>query len=77
MLAARSSGGPVSGGGHPPHHLTALNATKGGTSPSGTQVTASRRTATRRRDREDRWSLRMFGERTEDTVAQQTGMMYR
>lgn len=86
MLSARSSGGGVNGGGHPPHHVTHLNATKvhhGNLQetkcafPSRPQGAPPRKTAAQLRESEAMWSLRMFGASKEDTVAHRTGMVYR
>lgn len=83
MLAVRSSGGGLNGGGHPPHHATPLKASKVHQSrcaaPSKTEAEQPRKTAAaqRRRDMEDAWYLRMVGASKEHTVAHHTGMVYR
>lgn len=83
-------GGP--GGGHPPHsvHCKTSVASVTGTrahrsnsqnakhgSSSGKQGVQQRNKAAPIREMESNWYLKMFGLGKEDTVAHQTGMLYR
>lgn len=86
MLAARSSGGGLNGGGHTPHHVISMNSSKvhhgisqesKGASPSKKQEAPPRKKAALLREMEAVWCLRMFGVSKEETVAHKTGMMYR
>lgn len=86
MLAARSSGGGLNGGGHAPHHVTSLNSSKvhhgisqesKGASFSRKQEAPPRKKAALLREMETVWCLRMFGVSKEETVAHKTGMIYR
>lgn len=91
MLAARSSGGGISGAHQPPHvhrkhSVASLSGARAHRSnsqdakrsfSSGKQGPQHRHKAALIREMETSWYLKMFGLSKEETVAQKTGMPYR